>query len=157
MKNTMVGMLPSGTYVLARLDGTPYSQGEYEMLLRDFDILQESRAFWEREHTREREQRQKEIGAQEFRGNTVSYIYDKEKSYGAHFDRMRGEIAALTADLEEARATVASQAKRLEATTDALLFIRDECDWEEGGDHFVKGGDRRIGPACTKALEFKPE
>jgi len=57
--------------------------------------LTESRDYWERESEREREQRQKEIGMQEYRGNTISYIYDKERNYGAHFDRMRGEIAAL--------------------------------------------------------------
>lgn len=55
----------------------------------------ESAAYWEREHDRERKQRQLEVGAQEYRGNTVSYIYDKERNYGAHFDRMNREIATL--------------------------------------------------------------
>jgi len=45
--------------------------------------------YWEAACERERSERQKEIGMQEYRGNTVSYIYDKERNYGAHFDRMR--------------------------------------------------------------------
>jgi len=61
--------------------------------------LKESRDYWEGQSELERAQRQKEIGMQEYRGNTISYIYDKERNYGAHFDRMRGEIAALKAQL----------------------------------------------------------
>lgn len=38
---------------------------------------------------------------------------------------------------------------QLAEATAALLFIRDECDWE--CDEL--GGDNRIGPACTKALD----
>lgn len=35
----------------------------------------------------------------------------------------------------------------------ALEFIRDECEWEEGGGHGgFTAGDNRIGPACTAAL-----
>ena len=65
---------------------------------------------------------------------------------------MRGhaeDIRAIIARAEAAEALVAEKDKALE-------FIRDECDWEEGGDHFVKAGDKRIGPACTKALAKTP-
>jgi hypothetical protein len=40
----------------------------------------------------ERNQRQKEVGAQEYRGNTVSYIYDKCANYGRQFDNMRARL-----------------------------------------------------------------
>lgn len=61
-------------------------------LRKELRAAKESAAYWEKDSEHERAQRQKEIGMQEYRGNTVSYIYDKERNYGAHFDRMRGEI-----------------------------------------------------------------
>lgn len=39
-------------------------------------------------------ERQKSIGMQEYRGNTISYIYDKEKNYGMQFDDLRAQLAA---------------------------------------------------------------
>ena len=47
---------------------------------------------------------------------------------------------------------LAASRAREDKLAKALEFIRDECEWEtfpgEGG-----GGDQRIGPACTAALE----
>jgi hypothetical protein len=37
---------------------------------------------------------------------------------------------------------------------DTLLFIRDECDWETPRGDFGGGGDERIGPAITAALDW---
>lgn len=68
-------------------------------LRQELREARESAAFWEKAHERERAERQKEIGMQEYRGNTISYIYDKCKNYGAHFDRMRKEIEDLKAEL----------------------------------------------------------
>lgn len=34
---------------------------------------------------------------------------------------------------------------------DALLFIRDECEWEYRKND-IEGGDHRIGLACDKAI-----
>jgi hypothetical protein len=47
------------------------------------------------ELARERARRQKDVGSQEYRGNTVSYIYDKEQAYGKKFDEMNAELAIL--------------------------------------------------------------
>lgn len=52
---------------------------------RDFEArrkLMESARYWEAQAEREYDQRQLEVGAQEYRGNTVSYMYDKAKCYG---------------------------------------------------------------------------
>jgi hypothetical protein len=37
---------------------------------------------------------------------------------------------------------------------DTLLFIRDECDWYTPFGDYVGGGDERIGPAITAALDW---
>ena len=59
--------------------------------------------------------------------------------------------AALTAQERDA-----SKARE-DAMAAALEFIRDECDWGVGGDHWNEAGDKRIGPACEKALEGRAE
>ena len=48
---------------------------------------------------------------------------------------------------------LAASKVREDNLANALEFIRDECDWEPGGDHWNKAGDKRIGPACDKALK----
>lgn len=96
MKDTMIGMLPSGTYVLARLDGTPYSQGEYEMLLRDLETL-------ERDNLATRKALFKDL--------------DRNQ------DDIKTPSLAIVAGnaLADLRATVASQAKKLEALETCLI------------------------------------
>lgn len=102
----------------------------------------ESAAFWEAECERERAQRQREVGAQEYRGNTVSYMYDKAKCYGdmvhgcspaladAGFppeeyakDGQVGAIARAVADMAEEMSNVHAQN---EALRGALRKIDDE-------------------------------
>lgn len=43
--------------------------------------------------------------------------------------------------------------ERCRKMRDTLLFIRDECDWEEPNGYFG-GGDDRIGPAIEAALDW---
>lgn len=64
----------------------------------------ETAAYWEGAQTRERSERQKEIGMQEYRGNTISYIYDKERAYGKKFDELRTQLDTANAQLTEVRA-----------------------------------------------------
>ena len=52
----------------------------------------ETARYWEKSAEHERDQRQKHVGEQEYRGNTVSYIYDKAKVYG---DMVHGCVPAL--------------------------------------------------------------
>ena len=60
-------------------------------------------------------------------------------------------LANGTADLALHHRDIAEQ--RVEELEAALVFIRDECDWEEPKGDFGGGGDRRIGPAIDKALD----
>lgn len=78
-------------------------------LRQELRAAKEDAAYWEKAHERERAERQKEIGMQEYRGNTISYIYDKCKNYGAHFDRMNLEIADLKAKLAATPTTSAGE------------------------------------------------
>jgi len=43
---------------------------------------------------------------------------------------------------------------RIEKMHSVLVFIRDECDWETPRGDFGGGGDERIGPAVTAALNW---
>lgn len=70
--------------LLARLDHATAELAE----------VREDRNYWERQASHERAQRQLEVGAQEYRGNTVSYMYDKAKCYG---DMVHGCSPALAA------------------------------------------------------------
>lgn len=63
----------------------------------------------------------------------------------AQLDLVVKDYEALTRRVENAEAACTKMRAALE-------FIRDECDWEVGGDHWAHGGDKRIGPACTEAL-----
>lgn len=58
----------------------------------------------------------------------------------------RSEYEALKRENAALRARVA----RLE---DVLMFVLDECDWEESANE--GGGDNRIGPVIRRALEEK--
>ena len=60
-------------------------------------------------------------------------------------------LANGTADLALHHRDIAEQ--RVEELEAALVFIRDECDWEEPKGDFGGGGDRRIGPSIDKALD----
>lgn len=62
---------------------------------KELESLREELEDAKSQAQRERDERQKEIGAQEFRGNTISYIYDKCKGYGKKFDEQRNELAEL--------------------------------------------------------------
>lgn len=73
------------------------------------------------------------------------------------------ESTALLGLLADIRAAVGDPMGRLmqdELVTrcrklrDTLLFIRDECDWETPRGDFGGGGDERIGPAITAALDW---
>lgn len=94
-------------------------------LRQELRAAKEDATYWEQAHERERAERQKEIGMQEYRGNTISYIYDKCKNYGAHFDRMNLEIADLKARLAATPTTDAEEngelleADRIEAAIKA--------------------------------------
>lgn len=70
-------------------------------LLAERDVLKaelkeaiEDRDDAQTQFENERNQRQKEVGAQEYRGNTVSYIYDKCANYGRQFDNMRAQLTS---------------------------------------------------------------
>lgn len=56
---------------------------------------------WQNQYEHERSERQKEIGMQEYRGNTISYIYDKCRNYGKQFDEQRERLTALEATRDD--------------------------------------------------------
>lgn len=73
------------------------------------------------------------------------------------------ESAALLGLLADIRAAVGDPMGRLmqdelvarcRKLRDTLLFIRDECNWETPRGDFGGGGDERIGPAITAALDW---
>lgn len=51
-------------------------------LRAELKAAKENARYWEDACERERDQRQLETGAQEYRGNTVSHMYAKAKCYG---------------------------------------------------------------------------
>lgn len=139
MKDTMIGMLPSGTYCLARLDGTPYSMGEYEMLLRDFDGLKKER----RNHVEDMETLKAACAERALcsvdRGevevleddlarirSTVDVLRDENSNARDDLIIERGHSQLLKAELESLRATVASQAKRLEELDKTRTIVLGE-------------------------------
>lgn len=139
MKNVMIGMLPSsGTYVLAHLDGTPFGQGEYETLLRDFDKLKDDALSL---HARIAGHNQGRLDLEKLRAEEADGL-------NAEIEILRRELtqvrAALFKDLDrnqddvttphlaivagnalaELRATAASQTKKIEAL-EACLVSKD--------------------------------
>jgi hypothetical protein len=60
------------------------------------------------------------------------------------------------ADLKGQNATLRARLAEVEAQRDGLksvlIFIDEECDWEESKGDFGGGGDPRIGPAIREAL-----
>lgn len=95
-------------------------------LRQELREARESAAYWEKAHEQERAERQKAIGMQEYRGNTVSYMYDKAKCYG---DMVHGCSPALAAagfpvDENDPDGRVSAIAKAVKAMSDALLAAR---------------------------------
>ncbi len=75
------------------VEGCPLDEAT-ALLVSQRDNAKAEVAYWEGEAERERNQRQKEVGMQEYRGNTVSYMYDKAKCYG---DMVHGCSPAIAA------------------------------------------------------------
>ena len=55
-------------------------------------------------------------------------------------------------EIEELRARLAEVEEQRDGLKAVLIFIDEECDWEEPKGDFGGGGDRRIGPAIREAL-----
>lgn len=78
---------------------------------------------------------------------------DIVRAYQRARDRIGPRIVmdeVLTCD--EFRARLAEVEAQRDGLKDVLIFIDEECDWEEPKGDFGGGGDPRIGPAIREAL-----
>ena len=91
--------------------------------------------------------------------NNDTPITDKQAGWAVagQYGISRGKELMPDKDGPFVHACIARKLERENARLrEALVFIRDECDWEEPKGDFGGGGDSRIGPVISAALSFLP-